>query len=415
MGAVVVTAFLTLSVERAAPPLLDLVDPRQHVAPISVALMPSGTFPTQDEAQLWVLPQEPGSSPDEVPPDLQSAHELGPWARRHGGVPADTQTVRLVLRGTGDAPVVITRVRPFVLSKEPPVEGWTWSPPAEGGFLPARRLEADLDCPDTAALLYDVIPLEVAEPVPTDGPLDDEAQGSDEEPIEPPASAQEAWARRYELLAAAEDLRRGNEEFLAESASLLNGGSAPDLARDLQLAAADTAKAARTMRTAAGLLSGADTEHADIRRYLRKQAELLDISAGRLSARSAAILKDGSVETQNPEPSEEPPGSSEAQVLRPVTLVVSKEDVEQIDLSVEASSGSYKWALEVAYEKGGTLGSLTVKNDQFRVTSLEAAESYSREGEQWVADPRDPEAVESYIPCGSEDGLVERLDARVRP
>jgi class 3 adenylate cyclase len=75
------------------------------------------------------------------------------WNLSHGGVPWLHQTVRLVLTGRDDAPVVITRIRPYIIKRNAPLSGWHFEFECCGGVL-VRYLEASLDCPGHPALLF---------------------------------------------------------------------------------------------------------------------------------------------------------------------------------------------------------------------------------------------------------------------
>jgi hypothetical protein len=74
------------------------------------------------------------------------------WHQRHGGVPLGQQTVRLVLTGRTAAPVLITRIEPFVVSREPPLRGWSVSQELGSG-VPVHFVQASLDCPGHPATL----------------------------------------------------------------------------------------------------------------------------------------------------------------------------------------------------------------------------------------------------------------------
>jgi hypothetical protein len=55
------------------------------------------------------------------------------------------QTVRLVLEGVTNEPVLITRVDPVVVNRRPPLRGW-WVPPEPGGGARVRYFETGLEC-----------------------------------------------------------------------------------------------------------------------------------------------------------------------------------------------------------------------------------------------------------------------------
>src|SRR5262249_16165131 len=74
------------------------------------------------------------------------------WHQRHDGVPLGQQTVRVVLTGASPAPVVITRISPFVVSRQPPLHGWSFLQELGSG-VPVHFVQANLDCPGHPATL----------------------------------------------------------------------------------------------------------------------------------------------------------------------------------------------------------------------------------------------------------------------
>lgn len=75
------------------------------------------------------------------------------WYESHGGAPLGHQTVRLVLTGHGDAPVIISQIQPFVIKRLPPLRGWTIFSGLVGTSSDIRSVQASLDCPEHPATL----------------------------------------------------------------------------------------------------------------------------------------------------------------------------------------------------------------------------------------------------------------------
>src|SRR5262249_49857327 len=76
---------------------------------------------------VYLVPASTSSAPHltqhfAAPPEFMRAgtDNYVRWHQRHDGVPLGQQTVRVVLTGASTAPVVITRISPFVVSRQPP-------------------------------------------------------------------------------------------------------------------------------------------------------------------------------------------------------------------------------------------------------------------------------------------------------
>jgi hypothetical protein len=258
----VVTVVVTLVVQRVVPPVLDWLSPSSHRPPLSVTVVPTGEFLPTDplSGDVWVLPMQSGTAPDDFPWAAEPAEQVA-WATAREAVPGGHQTVRLILRGRSDDPLIIMRVTVVPVERVDALPGWYWRDGA-GGELPVRKLIADVDCADASALMLDV------EHVPED------------------------W-------------------------------TAPPVADDLQGT---------------------------------KQVDLPTI-----------------------------------QVIRPVTLQVSRSDVEQIDLSVSAEQNACRWALKITYESDGEVRAETIEDESFYFTSLARAQAFDLlAGKLEVGEPPQP-------------------------
>jgi hypothetical protein len=106
----------------------------------------------------------PGAvQPGDVPSELlqqRNLPELRRWAADHGGVIADRQRMRFVLRGRTDAVAHIDDVRVRVVERRPPRCGWVnmWGP--LGGVVEPRLVRFDLDTDAPARWYVDDQPAE---------------------------------------------------------------------------------------------------------------------------------------------------------------------------------------------------------------------------------------------------------------
>lgn len=170
----VVGAFVLLAVATVAPSLLPpSAESSSSQQATDTPPNPTGSSIPDLTATLVLVPDfHPTSQPPQYmmpddaaqPPDLPRHLEQPPaitrigsasysrWHESHGGVPEGLQTVRLVLTGHSDAPVIITQISPFVIERRPPLRGW-WFLPERGGGVFVRFVEANLDCPKHPALL----------------------------------------------------------------------------------------------------------------------------------------------------------------------------------------------------------------------------------------------------------------------
>ncbi len=170
----VVGAFAILAVAAVAPSLLppsaettsqtedNAVAPHsvKPVAPdLSATLVLVPDFEPKSQQAQYMIPDGTARPPD-LPAGLEqqpSITSLGStaytrWHDSRGGVPQGRQTVRLVLTGRAEAPVIITQIRPFVIARRPPLRGWRFLP-EQGAGVSVRFVEANLDCPAQPALL----------------------------------------------------------------------------------------------------------------------------------------------------------------------------------------------------------------------------------------------------------------------
>ncbi len=122
--------------------------------PLLAAVLVNDEFasPVSGNYRHYMFP-EGSLRPDEYPPlRLRNSRAFDYWDGNHGGVPVIYQTVRLVLEGAGEEPVLVTRVDPRVISRDPPLAGWYLVP--EGGSKAGiRYVETNLDCPDPQAVV----------------------------------------------------------------------------------------------------------------------------------------------------------------------------------------------------------------------------------------------------------------------
>jgi hypothetical protein len=128
-------------------------------APLSATLVLVPDF----HPRMWT-PQYSVPNGAAQPPRLPQRHDNPPafmsigthryvdWHEAHGGIPQGRQTVRLVLTGRTNQPVIITRIRPVIIERQPPLAGW-WFVPEQGGGVFVRFVEANLDCPRHPAVL----------------------------------------------------------------------------------------------------------------------------------------------------------------------------------------------------------------------------------------------------------------------
>ena len=66
------------------------------------------------------------------------------WARQNGGVPGQEQPFRLTLRGRTGEPVIIDAIRPVLVDRRDPLEGWFTHDRGCGG-VEVRNARIDLD------------------------------------------------------------------------------------------------------------------------------------------------------------------------------------------------------------------------------------------------------------------------------
>jgi len=167
----VIVAIAVLAIAAVAPSLLPrqaestsgspLADEQGPTAPppadLSATLVFVPDFEPKSHDPNYMVPADAGGPPDLPRHQAPAFTRIGSpqynlWHERHGGVSEGHQTVRLVLNGQSDAPVIVTQIRPFVIERDPPLRGWQFLP-EQGAGVSVRFVEASLDCPEHPALL----------------------------------------------------------------------------------------------------------------------------------------------------------------------------------------------------------------------------------------------------------------------
>ncbi|MBA3233027.1 MAG: adenylate/guanylate cyclase domain-containing protein [Propionibacteriales bacterium] len=128
-------------------------------ADLTATLVLIPDFKPKSQVPQYMIPDSAAQPPDlprllEQTPAIASlgSARYTQWHESHGGVSEGRQTVRLVLTGHSDAPVIITQIQPFIVERKPPLRGW-WFLPEQGGGVSVRFVQANLDCPQHAATL----------------------------------------------------------------------------------------------------------------------------------------------------------------------------------------------------------------------------------------------------------------------
>jgi hypothetical protein len=156
-GSVVVFGAATLLSSLVPRPAVSHGDQDPPPELVATLVLPPDFQPS--EPDLYMVPDSATTPPD-VPVDHSGppaflrvgSDQYIRWHERHGGVPLNQQTVRLVLTGRSAAPVLITRIEPYVLSRQPPLHGWQFLEELGGG-VPVHYVRASLDCPGHPATM----------------------------------------------------------------------------------------------------------------------------------------------------------------------------------------------------------------------------------------------------------------------
>ena len=403
----VVTVTVTLTVERAVPPVLDYLSP-SHRSPLSVAVVHAGDFEPSDPFAntVWVLPMAQGTEPTDLPAGLDS-HGLVEWAKARGAVPGGSQTVRLVLRGRVAEPVLITRIVVVPRERTEAQSGWYWIEDGIGGFAEVRELRADLDCGDASALLYDLAPASAEsmgdEPAPFMG---DDIGIDDESGLEfdVPESVEEALALRYRIIVMVQDHLLFVDEFITEPPPA--GADASYDAEYAQYLAEESRRLVDMLSTTHELLKDEDVDSE--RREMAMLVGELTAAADQLEVYAAVLGRRGPTSPltelgSDQPPSEEGLGSDPmVQLVRPVAFQVSRSDTEQIDLTVEAEQYAFRWSLEISYEFDGQTRTAVVDDESFSFTSLAQAQRFDLSDDR-LKSRGQPSAVDAT--CGFSVGF----------
>jgi hypothetical protein len=116
----------------------------------------------ESETPNYVFPAgaDPASVPAGLFDDPGSLAQSRRWATGAGGVIAEEQRVRFVIRGRDDRIVHLDEIRVVVLARRQPRSGWAnlWS--GCGSFVEPRLLTLDLDAGTPARWLVDGLPVE---------------------------------------------------------------------------------------------------------------------------------------------------------------------------------------------------------------------------------------------------------------
>jgi hypothetical protein len=111
--------------------------------PLIVHVLLPGEY--QSEAAFTPTYLVPGSGPGDAPLMGNTEHDVAAffdWARDHGAVDGQDQTMRIELRGRDERPVTIEGIRPIVVSRSAPRSGWF---SYQGGCGGVEIREADID------------------------------------------------------------------------------------------------------------------------------------------------------------------------------------------------------------------------------------------------------------------------------
>lgn len=141
-------AFVAAVLALAVPRLWQKAQGIRHGGPLVTSLQHEGL--TLAGPEVLLIPGE--GRPSDAAPSPRRFGDVLDWQRSAGGVHLGWESVRLTLRGLGPRPVLVTRVRPVVLSREEPLAGWFVAPELGGG-QEIRLFVSDLDVGEPVALL----------------------------------------------------------------------------------------------------------------------------------------------------------------------------------------------------------------------------------------------------------------------
>jgi hypothetical protein len=125
------------------------LNPAKRAPPLKVQVISQPQFVPEGLAHSGIyLFAAPSPSPADVPADLRGLEHMAEyekWAQSKGGVPAQTLALRMTVRATGSAPVVLNGLRIDVVRRSAPLSGWFRFPDAGCGVQPVRSIEIDMD------------------------------------------------------------------------------------------------------------------------------------------------------------------------------------------------------------------------------------------------------------------------------
>lgn len=154
--AVVVGGCLIAGAAYAANELLLAGDGEAKPAPVSVLVLPPGTFAgAHPYAPYYVVPRKRFATPSKLSRPARNKLVTQPEsALQKGALAGSPQVVRLELRATSDEPVTVDAVRVKVISDARPLAGW-YTAAASCDFEGVRRARIDLDRPRRPARYVD--------------------------------------------------------------------------------------------------------------------------------------------------------------------------------------------------------------------------------------------------------------------
>ena len=150
----VVAALTTLGVLSAVgayyvPGLLARGSQVSGRAPLVVDVAAPGDYTSESFFTPIYLFPDGTVKPSQVPRELLGAQRdavggYEDWAREHGAIMAQDQTMRLTIRGRGSEPVIVNGLRARVVEREQAVAGWFTHGRGCGGVA-IREADIDLD------------------------------------------------------------------------------------------------------------------------------------------------------------------------------------------------------------------------------------------------------------------------------
>jgi len=148
VGALVGSAALAWVISQTLPALWRQTSERTGLAPapLQVALVTNpDVITTLDSIENYQFVVPGGINSVGPPPNGTSERGRYAWAKRMGGVDALSTTLRLVIRGRSDAPVVLNNLEVETVEARPPLAGTLVSYLGQGAGEPVRFFEIDLD------------------------------------------------------------------------------------------------------------------------------------------------------------------------------------------------------------------------------------------------------------------------------